>query len=423
MDLEETFARAEDQLVSGDPEGAMETLDNIEAVPIPSIARGRALALRATCLQQSGRERDAEAYIMEVMKEEGDDHDFVLAAGTQFSDLDAFENAETFLRNLVDLDPKNPAPPYNLAVSLGRQGRYEDSIEWYEEALRRDPELAEAHAQKGYCLAVTGYAQEAAEAYRLYLEQTPDDEHTWILLAQLEEENGDIAATYTAYQHAVAASPDPASVYFEWAQTAARADDPERIRTCAEELDLVSPGTWQTLGVHAIHAEHSDDISAAWDLVCDAFHVSLESEDRSEAESALAFLLYFAQRNGIEEDLDDYVDRAFDDGLLSQEVLEALLALEGNTSSSASSYQIVLSSLWANADEPEGEGELRYRVYGASAESPDGAIRFAKAFEKRCTDLEWKVESTQQISEPDTAHLGVYWQSDLTNQPPDVPSQ
>ena len=421
MDLEATFARAEQQLLSGDPDDAMETLDAIEEIPLSSIARGRALALRATCLERS--ERDAEAYIMEVMKEEGDDHDFVLAAGTQFSDLDAFENAEVFLRNLIELDPENPAPPYNLAVSLGRQGRYEDSIEWYDEALRRDPELAEAHAQKGYCLAATGRAQEAAEAYRLYLEKTPDDDRTWILLAQLEEENEKIDAAYAAYERAVAVSPDPAPVYYEWAQTAARAIDPERILTCAEELDLISPGAWQTLGVRALHAEHLDDISAAWDLTRDAFDISLESQDRSEAETALTALFYLAERNAITEGLSDYISQAFDEGFLSQEVLEALLALDGRSSSSAGSYQIVLSSAWENPDDPAGDGELHYRVYGASAESPDAAIRFAKAFEKRCTDLEWEVESVQQISEPGTAHLGVYWQSDLTDRPPNDSSQ
>ena len=175
--------------------------------------------------------------------------------------------------------------------------------------------------------------------------------------------------------------------------------------------------------MRALHAEHLDDISAAWDLARDAFNTSLESEGHDEAEAALAALFYFAQRNAITEDLGDYVDQAFDEGLLSQVVLEALLALEGRSSSSASSYQIVLSSVWANPDDPAGDGELHYRVYGASAESPDAAIRFAKAFEKRCTDLGWNVESVQPISEPGTAHLGVYWQSDLMDQPPNDSSQ
>ncbi|MCH8201262.1 MAG: tetratricopeptide repeat protein, partial [Chloroflexi bacterium] len=83
-------------------------------------------------------------------------------AGIAFSDFDAFVPAEIFLRNLCELEPEDHLAWYNLAIALGREGRYAESVQMYDECIQRNAAFADAYFQKAYCFELMDDLDQAA---------------------------------------------------------------------------------------------------------------------------------------------------------------------------------------------------------------------------------------------------------------------
>lgn len=417
-DIHEAIEAIEAALERDDLDSADLWLDDLETIPLPSTERGRAFALRVTHLDRAGYPEEVTPLIVETMQEEGDDLAFVSAAGMQFSELDAFEHAEMFLRNLLELEPENPVPPYNLAVALGREGRFTECIDLYDEALRRDSEFWPAQAQKAFCLHQLDRLPEAVETYRTYLAANPQDGDTWTALAELHGESGDLKAAYKAYEDAAEFSEDPRPHLFQCAQLAEANEDAETVHRSAERLKVIEPQGWRTLIAEAMYLELIDDPVSSWEAYRDALDEAAEAEDDDGVDISLASIFLFAADHEMAEEIGDYVSRAFDEDRLTETVLGALQLLEGRPSRAATSFQVVLRT---RASEPQDNGEepeLQFRIYGVTAETADAAILAAKNFERRCTSLSWEIDSAQRISEPAQGHLGVYWRSPLMDHAP-----
>jgi len=406
--------RAEDLLEQGEYEAVLEIVTGLYEETLPSSARGRGLALEVVALERLDRTDDAELLIREVMKEEGDDLAFVLAAGLAFSDYDAFPQAEVFLRNLCELQPENPLAWFNLAISLGREGRYPESVQMYNASLEHDPEFADAHLQKAYCLETMEQFGGAAEAYRGYLALEPTDGATWRALGIVESERQEYAAAYTAFGKALESGHDPADTHFNWAITALQQEDVEQAERNLLALRELEPEGARTLLTQADLEESQGDVWPAWESLGEAFEAVLEEEDEVEVcGSVAAAIIRFAIKHDMRENLDGHVARIFEEQLFSEEVLEVLLALEGRMGNAAMSQQVVLQCAGDVA-----EAETRYVVYGVSAEDPKQAGEWAIEFEARCGEGAWEVHSVQPISEPDEGLLGVYWRSEESTRPP-----
>ena len=76
-----TIDRAEELLMAGDAQPALDMVRTLYGQTLTSTDCGRALAIEAVCLDELDRAGEAERLIAEVMKEKGDDLAFVLAAG------------------------------------------------------------------------------------------------------------------------------------------------------------------------------------------------------------------------------------------------------------------------------------------------------------------------------------------------------
>ena len=411
----DTLEQAEERLAAGQPESALDLVDALYGRDMSSSDRGRALALQAICLEQLERGDEADRLIADVMNEEGDNLAFVLAAGMTFSDFGVFIQAEVFLRNLCELEPENAVAWYNLAIALGREGRYPESVQMYDECIRRDAKFADAYFQKGYCYELMGDLDQAAATYRTYLQYEPEDAEAWKALGIVESDRRKPDAAYAAFEKAASMGDDPTDVYFNWAITAVREDDLERIEECIEKMQAVDPEDWRTLLTKADYEEAQDNIWPAWELLCEAFDAVLEeSEDFESCGYVAAALIHFAVRNDMGVHVEDPIERIFKEGLYSEDVLQALLTLDGRLSNAAKSHQVVLK---ASAEGAEAAAE-RYVIYGVAADDPEEAGEIAVDFEAKFGPGTWEIYSLQQITGPDEGHIGVYWRSDEMTRPP-----
>ncbi len=408
--------RAEEMYEAGQFLAALDLVRELYGQTLPSSDRGRALALQAVCLEYLDRGEEAEGLIAEVMKEEGDDLAFVQAAGMAFSDFDAFVHAEIFLRNLCEIDPDNPVAWFNLAIALGREGRYPESIQMYDECIRRNAEFADAYFQKAYCFELMSDFDQAAATYRGYLQQEPNDAEAWKALGIVESDRREPDAAYAAFEKAASIGDDPTDVYFNWAITAVRQNDLEQIEQCIAKMQAADPEDWRTLLTKADYEEAQDNIWPAWEVLCEALDAAFEEdEDFESCGYVAASLIRFAARNDMGVHLGDHLDRIFAEALHSEDLLQALLAFDGRLSNAAKSHQVVLKSA---LDGPEEAGADRYVVYGIAAEDPEAAGEIAVEFEAKYGPGTWEIFSLQEISGPDEGHIGVYWRSEEMTRPP-----
>lgn len=407
---------AERLMEAGQLDEALSALAASAHRPLASGPRGRALALEVVCLERLGRGDEADSHIVETMKEEGDDIVFVLGAGMQFSDLDVFGHAEMFLRNLCELDPENHLAWYNLAVSLGREGRFDESVEMYDASLARDPEFVPSHLQRAHCLQLLNQPDDAAEAYARYVELEPADGDAWKSLAILESDRREFDAAYRAFEKAAETSDDLVDVYFNWAVSAVRRGDMDQHEVCLAKLNDLEPDGWRTLLTRADYEETQGAVWDAWEALCEGFETTIEEDDHDAADYVIVGLLRFANRNGMADHAEEHIERAFQEELFSADFLEALQTILGRCSNEAYCFLVVLSN--RSGGDPSGAGEAWYVSYGVSAEDSEAAEAFAVDFHSRCTENPWGVHSIQKLSGPDEGSLGVYWRSDLLDAPP-----
>jgi tetratricopeptide (TPR) repeat protein len=411
----DTLDRIEELCNQGDIETALTMVEGLYGQTLSSSDRGRAMALHVMCLESLDKRDDAQELIVEVMKDEGDDHPFILAAGMTFSNFDAFIHAETFLENLCELEPKSSLPWYNLAITLGREARYPESIAAYEKVIEINPDFTEALYQKAYCLRMMEDWDGAASAYLDYLTATPEDGDAWLEWAIMESNRGKPEEAYTAFEQA-AVHGDPIDVYHNWGIAALRYEDTEQIELCIEKLQDLSPNGWRTLAIRADWEEMQGNMYPAWEILQEAFDTVLDDEnaDLESQEYIVVTALRFAKRNRMENEAIPCVDRIFDDSLFTEDTLMALQILEGQASNAVVSYQVTLRC----KQDAEDADEYWYMVYGVQAETPEASEKFALAFEARCTPLTWEMMAVHQLSEPNEGLKGVYWRSELLNVPP-----
>jgi tetratricopeptide (TPR) repeat protein len=61
----------------------------------------------------------------------------------------------------------------NLGFIYFKLGRYEEAVTWYRKAIELDPKRAIAYANLGDALAQLGRADEARRAYQTFLDMSP----------------------------------------------------------------------------------------------------------------------------------------------------------------------------------------------------------------------------------------------------------
>jgi tetratricopeptide (TPR) repeat protein len=117
-----------------------------------------------------------------------------LYKGMTLQDLGRLEAAEAEYRHAAELDVDNPMPAYNLAHLCWRQGRLEEALRHFEQALAIAPDYVHAGRDYADLLRDLGRAADAARVLRGLRDQHPADPELAHALALLLIDNGDPAA-------------------------------------------------------------------------------------------------------------------------------------------------------------------------------------------------------------------------------------
>lgn len=419
----DTLLRIEECMLSGQWAQALELIATLYDQTLPASDRGRAMAFEVVALQSLDKMQEAHNLIADVMEHEGDDYDFVLAAGIQFAELDSFAHAEIFLKNLCDLQPDFPLPWFNLAITYGREKRYPESIRAYDKCLELNPDFTEAYFQKAYCHQIMGEMDEAANTYTTYLARNPEDGEAWVALGVLHSERTAFDDSYDAFAQAMKTDHDKEDVQYNWAIAAVRNEDEEQLETCIETLQEINPAGWRTLLTRADYEEGQNHIWPAWEILREAFDETLDDSlvDEETKDYVLATVLRFANRHRLHDHTDEVMTRIYDEGFFGEEVLRAIQILNGRASNAAASHQVVLKAIIEDPENALAPETSRYIVYGVYAENGQDALEMAQTFESNCSPYPWEAESIHQLSSIDEGMLGIYWRSELMDTAPGTP--
>jgi tetratricopeptide (TPR) repeat protein len=137
-----------------------------------------------------------------------------LNRGADYADQGQLDQAIAEYQEAIRLDPDYAEAHYNLGLAYHKQGKLDDAIAEYKEAIRIDPSMADAHVNLGVAYADQGKLDEAIAAYREALRINPDlgDAHLNLGLAYHDQGRWDEAIS--EYKEVIRINPDDADAYY-----------------------------------------------------------------------------------------------------------------------------------------------------------------------------------------------------------------
>lgn len=118
----------------------------------------------------------------------------------------AYQEAIRFNPNLAEAH-------LNMGVALAAQGKLQEAIAAYQEAIRANPNLAEAHHNLGNSLALQGKLTEAIQEYQAAIEINPNYAKAHYNLGNALARQGERQEAIAQWQQAIRINPDFAEAY------------------------------------------------------------------------------------------------------------------------------------------------------------------------------------------------------------------
>jgi tetratricopeptide (TPR) repeat protein len=168
-------------LERGDAAGAThhfaEALRINSRYPEPWVGLGSALA-------GQGRFHEAMQYLKEAVRLRPNHADAQAALGTALVMTGNLEEGMEHFDVSLQIRPEKRSEVYvNLGVALATQGRYDEAIGFYRDAIRGNPAVRDGHYNLGCALFSSGRSNEAIQAFREALKTDPHANHVAISLA------------------------------------------------------------------------------------------------------------------------------------------------------------------------------------------------------------------------------------------------
>ena len=102
-----------------------------------------------------------------------------LAIGYCYEEFGTYTKAVEAFKQAIRIDPDDADAHYNLGVVYGKLGFHKDEIEAYKQAIRIDPNNAHAHYNSYYNLGIAygqlGFYKDAIAAFKQAIYIDPDD--------------------------------------------------------------------------------------------------------------------------------------------------------------------------------------------------------------------------------------------------------
>ena len=105
--------------------------------------------------------------------------------------------------------PPDISPQLDRARELRREGRFEEALALFEDALRRRPDSSRGHAGYASTLAKTGRIGEAIQSYREALRLRANFPRAWAALGEVYLNAGDVALAIESFERAISQNGDP----------------------------------------------------------------------------------------------------------------------------------------------------------------------------------------------------------------------
>ena len=133
--------------------------------------------------------------------------------GNRFTDQGKYNEAIAAYEEAIKLDPGNSSAWNNIGHVLNCQGKNDEAINYFDEAIKRDLNSTSAWNNKGHALFSQGKYDEAVKAYSEAIERDPSSVDAWnnkgIALCYL----GKYDEAIECFDGAIRADPDHAASY------------------------------------------------------------------------------------------------------------------------------------------------------------------------------------------------------------------
>jgi tetratricopeptide (TPR) repeat protein len=110
--------------------------------------------------------------------------------GESYISMDQLDEAGEYLRQAVEIFPKDETIAFNVGEIYFKQGKPAEAVQYYNIASKIEPEWEPPYRQKGYALLNLGDYAAAIESFEKFLEVAPDDPEAPVienLIPQLRE--------------------------------------------------------------------------------------------------------------------------------------------------------------------------------------------------------------------------------------------
>ncbi len=131
-----------------------------------------------------------------------------ILAVSSWQQVHYWKNSITLFERALSVTSKNYLAHINLGVALFCEGRIEDAIHHYTQALRIKPNFADAHNNIGVALVALGKYEEAIRHYREALRVRPNDAGTYNNIGVALAAQGDYDGAIDHYSAALRIRPD-----------------------------------------------------------------------------------------------------------------------------------------------------------------------------------------------------------------------
>lgn len=163
---------------------------------------------QAQAEQLAGQLASARGIYEELLRDNADSPVVLHGLGVLAVQEGNVQEAESYLRRAVDVEPEVGRNWNDLGEALRHQGKGEDAVAAYQRALELEPDFVEAMNNLGVALAGFGNSDEAKRYFQNAIHADPNYAHPYNNLGVALESEGAFDEALRYYEQAVKLKPD-----------------------------------------------------------------------------------------------------------------------------------------------------------------------------------------------------------------------
>ncbi|CAN2041792.1 protein O-GlcNAc transferase [Candidatus Magnetomoraceae bacterium gMMP-15] len=163
---------------------------------------------------RAGQLKEAENLCLDILKNQPDNLDALHLIGVIARRFGKFENSINYLNKAIKINSNIAAIHLNIGLALSESGRINEAVESYKRAVNLDPNFVEAIYNLGAALQSQAKFDEAVIYYKKLVSIKPDYLLAWYHMGIALQELDRLDEAIDAYKQAVSIKPDNFKVYY-----------------------------------------------------------------------------------------------------------------------------------------------------------------------------------------------------------------